>query len=45
MAKANAKLSRIRIVTSQRKLLPLRRRRRRRRSMRVSSCADLWING
>jgi hypothetical protein len=46
MAKANAKLSRIRIVTSQRKLLPLRRRRRRRRrSMRVSSCADIWING
>jgi hypothetical protein len=38
-----AKLSRIRIITSQSKLLPLRRRRRRR--MRVASCMDLWIIG
>jgi hypothetical protein len=40
MAKAKAKLSRIRITTSQNKLLPLRRRRRIRR-MRFASCADL----
>jgi hypothetical protein len=45
MAKAKAKLSRIRITTSQRKLLPLRRRRRRMRRMRVASCADLRIIG
>jgi hypothetical protein len=41
--KANAKLSRIRITTSQSKLLPLRRRRIRR--MVVSSCVDLLIIG
>jgi hypothetical protein len=42
MTKAKAKLSRIRITTSQRKLLPLRRRRRR---IRVALCADLLIIG
>jgi hypothetical protein len=42
-AKAKAKLSRIRIITSQNKLLPLRRRRIRR--MRVASCVDLLIIG
>jgi hypothetical protein len=41
MAKAKANLSRIRITTSQRKLLPLKRRRRRR--IRVALCADLLI--
>jgi hypothetical protein len=40
---AKAKLSRIRITTSQRKLLPLRRIRIRR--MRVASCVDLQIIG
>jgi hypothetical protein len=44
MTKAKAKLSRIRIITSQSKLLSLRRRRRIRR-MRVDSCADLLIDG
>jgi hypothetical protein len=44
IAKAKAKLSRIRITTSQRKLLFLRRRRRRRR-MRVASCVNLLIIG
>jgi hypothetical protein len=44
MGKAKAKLSGIRITTSQSKLLPLRRRRRIRR-MRVASCADLRIIG
>jgi hypothetical protein len=44
MAKAKEKLSRIRITTSQSKLLPLRRRRIIRR-MRVASCADLQIIG
>jgi hypothetical protein len=44
MAKTKAKLSRVRITTSQSKLLPLRRRIRIRR-MRVSSCADLLIIG
>jgi hypothetical protein len=43
MTKAKAKLSRIRIITSQSKLLPLRRRRIRR--MRIASCADLLIDG
>jgi hypothetical protein len=43
MTKAKAKLSRIRIITSQNKLLPLRRRRIRR--MRVASCVDLLIIG
>jgi hypothetical protein len=43
MAKAKAKLSRIRITTSQSKLLPLRRRKIRR--MRVVSCVDLLIIG
>jgi hypothetical protein len=42
MAKANAKLSRIRITTSQNKLLPLRRIIRR---MRIDLCADLLIIG
>jgi CelD/BcsL family acetyltransferase involved in cellulose biosynthesis len=43
---AKAKLSKIRITTSQSKLLPLRRRRRRRiRRVRVASCADLLIIG
>jgi hypothetical protein len=37
------KLSRIRITTSQRKLLPLRRRKIR--MMRVASCVDLLITG
>jgi hypothetical protein len=41
---ANAKLSRIRITTSQSNLLPLRRRRRIGR-MRVASCVDLLIIG
>jgi hypothetical protein len=41
---AKAKLSRIRIITSQSKLLPLRRRRRIRR-MRVASCVNLLIIG
>jgi hypothetical protein len=47
MAKAKSKLSRIRIIASQSKLLHLRRRRRRRRirRMRVASCADLLIIG
>jgi hypothetical protein len=40
MAKAKVKINRIRIITSQRKLVPLRRRRRIRK-MRVASCADL----
>jgi hypothetical protein len=44
MAKAKAKLNRIRITTRQSKLLPLRRRKRIRR-MRVASCADLLIIG
>jgi hypothetical protein len=44
MAKAKAKLSRIRITASQIKLLPLRRRRKIRR-MRVVSCVDLLIIG
>jgi hypothetical protein len=44
MAKAKAKLSRIRIIASQSKLLPLRRRRKIRR-MRDVSCADLLIIG
>jgi hypothetical protein len=43
MAKTKAKLSRIKIIVSQSKLLPLRRRRRRRRRMRVASYADLRI--
>jgi hypothetical protein len=43
VAKANAKLKRIRITTSQSKLLPLRKRRIRR--MRVTSCVDLLIIG
>jgi hypothetical protein len=42
MAKAKEKLSIIRIIISQSKLLPLRRRRRIRR-MRVASCVDLLI--
>jgi hypothetical protein len=42
MAKAKKKLSKIRITTSQIKLLPLRRRIRR---MRVASCMDLRIIG
>jgi hypothetical protein len=41
--KAKAKLSRIRIITSQSKLLPSRRRKTRR--MRVASCVDLRIIG
>jgi hypothetical protein len=41
---AKAKLSRIRIIANQSKLLPLRRRRRI-RMMRVVSCADLLIIG
>jgi hypothetical protein len=46
IAKAKANLSRIRITTSQSKLLPLRRRRRRRiRMMRVPSFAYLLIIG
>jgi hypothetical protein len=44
MAKAKAKLSRIRITTSQNKLLLLRRRRIIRRK-RIASCADLLIIG
>jgi hypothetical protein len=44
MAKATAKLSRIRITRSKSKQLPLRRRRRRRK-MRIASCADLRIIG
>jgi hypothetical protein len=44
MIKAKAKLTRIRITTSQSKLLPLRRIIIRRR-MRVASCADLLIIG
>jgi hypothetical protein len=44
MAKAKAKLSRIRITISQSKLLHLRRRIRR-RGMRVASCVDLLIIG
>jgi hypothetical protein len=44
MAKARAKLSRIRITASQSKLLPLRRRKKIRR-VRVVSCADLLIIG
>jgi hypothetical protein len=38
---AKAKLSRIRITTSQSKLLPFRRRRIR--MMRITSCANLLI--
>jgi hypothetical protein len=49
MAKAEAKLSRIKTTTSQSKLLPLRRRRRRKRRRRrrrmVASCVDLLIIG
>jgi hypothetical protein len=41
---AKAKLSRIRIITSESKLLPLRRRIRMRR-MKISSYADLLIIG
>jgi hypothetical protein len=44
MAKAKAKLSRIRITASQSKLLPLRRKRKIRR-LRVVSCANLLIIG
>jgi hypothetical protein len=44
MAKAMAELSRIRIIASQSKLLPLRIRRKIRR-MRVVPCADLLIIG
>jgi hypothetical protein len=44
MTKAKVKLSRIRITTSQSKLLPLRRRRKIRRMM-VVSCVDLLIIG
>jgi hypothetical protein len=44
MAKAKVKLSRIRIIISQSKLLPLRRRRRMRRRM-VASCLDLLLIG
>jgi hypothetical protein len=44
MAKAKAKLNRIRIIARQRKLLPLRRRIRIRR-MRVVTCVDLLIIG
>jgi hypothetical protein len=44
MAKAKAKLSKIRITISQSKLLPLRRRIIIRR-MRVALCADLLIIG
>jgi hypothetical protein len=40
IAKAKVKINRIRIITSQNKLVPLRRRRRIRK-MRVASCADL----
>jgi hypothetical protein len=40
---AKAKISRIRIITSQSKLLPLRRRQIRR--MRVASCVDIQIIG
>jgi hypothetical protein len=43
ISKAKTKLSRIRITTSQSKLLPLRRRRIQR--MMVVSCADLLIIG
>jgi hypothetical protein len=42
MAKAKAKLSRIRITTIQSKLVPLRRRIRR---MRIALCADRLIIG
>jgi hypothetical protein len=45
MAKAKAKLRRIRITTSQSKLLHLRRRRRSIGRMRVASCVDLLIIG
>jgi hypothetical protein len=41
--KVKAKLSRIRIITCESKLLPLRRRRIRR--MRDALCADLLIIG
>jgi hypothetical protein len=41
MAKAKAKLRKIRIIISQSKLLHLKRRRIRR--MMVASCADLMI--
>jgi hypothetical protein len=44
MAKAKAKLSRIRITASQSKLVPLRKRRKIRRRM-IVSCADLLIIG
>jgi hypothetical protein len=40
-----AKVSRIRITTSQSKLLPLTTRRRRMRRMRVGLCVDLLIIG
>jgi hypothetical protein len=43
MAKAKSKLNRIRIITRQSKLLPLRRRRIRR--MIVASCVNLRIIG
>jgi hypothetical protein len=43
--KAKAKVSRIRITTSQSKLLPLTTRRRRMRRMRVGLCVDLLIIG
>jgi hypothetical protein len=43
MVKAKTKPSKIRIIISQSKLLPLRRRRIIRR-MRVASCADLLIH-
>jgi hypothetical protein len=42
-AKTKAKLSRIRTITSQSKLLPLRRRRIKR--LRVALCVDLMIIG
>jgi hypothetical protein len=44
MTKTKVKLSRIRIITSQSKLLPLRRIIIMRR-IRVASCADLLIIG
>jgi hypothetical protein len=45
MAKAKAKISRIRITTSQSKLLPLSSSRRRIRRMRAALCVDLLIIG
>jgi hypothetical protein len=44
MTKAKAKLGKIRITTSQSKLLPLRRRRKIRR-MIIVSCTDLLVIG